>query len=275
MIRVASRFPMALPPPSDTSTALVTGASSGIGSDIARELAKRGHAVTLVARRKDRLDALAEELTAQHGVHADTIACDLSSGAARGRMIATANRRKREVEILVNNAGFGTAGRFQELDPETELSMVRTNVEAVVHLCATFIPGMVERGRGAVLNVASLAAFMPVPRQASYGATKAFVLNFSDAVSADLHGTGVTVTSLCPGPVPTEFGEVADVDEKLMDIPGVSVSPEDTAAAAVDGLEKGRRVVLPGAATKASALAGRLTPRFVALEVMRRFYPVR
>jgi short-subunit dehydrogenase len=266
---------MALPPPSDTSTALVTGASSGIGADIARELAKRGHAVTLVARRKGRLDALADELTAQHGVHADSIACDLSSAAARGRMLTTANRRKRDVEILVNNAGFGTAGRFQELDAEGELTMVRTNVEAVLHLCSAFVPGMVERGRGAILNVASLAAFMPIPRQATYGATKAFVLNFSDAIGADLHGTGVTVTSLCPGPVPTEFGEVADIDEKFMDLPGVSVSPEDTAAAAVDGLEKGRRVVLPGAATKASALAGKLTPRFVALEVMRRFYPVR
>jgi short-subunit dehydrogenase len=152
---------------------------------------------------------------------------------------------------------------------------VRTNVEAVVHLCSAFVPAMIERGRGAILNVASLAAFMPVPRQATYGATKAFVLSFSDALTADLHGTGVSVTSLCPGPVPTEFGDVADIDEKLMDIPGVSVSPQDTAAAAVDGLDKGRRVVLPGAATKASALAGRMTPRFVALELLRRFYPVK
>lgn len=266
---------MALPPPSDSSTCLITGASAGIGAEIARELAERGHGVTLVARRKDRLDALAEELAARHGIKADTVACDLSSAAARGRMLKTVKGRVRDVEVLVNNAGFGTGGLFQELDAETELSMVRTNVEAVVHLCTAFVPGMVERGRGAILNVASLAAFMPVPRQATYGATKAFVLSFSDAVSADLHGTGVSVTSLCPGPVPTEFGEVADIDEKLMDIPGVSVSPADTAAAAVEGMEKGRRVVLPGAATKASALAGRLTPRFVALEVMRRFYPVR
>jgi uncharacterized protein len=266
---------MALPPPSDSSTALVTGASAGIGAEIARELAKRGHGLTLVARRKERLEALAAELSAKHHINADTVACDLSSAAARGRMLKTIEGRGRDVDILINNAGFGTGGLFQDLDPEVELSMVRTNVEAVVHLSSAYVPGMVKRGHGAILNVASLAAFMPVPRQATYGASKAFVLNFSDAIGADLHGTGVTVTSLCPGPVPTEFGEVADIDEKLMDIPGVSVSPEDTAAAAVEGLEKGRRVVLPGAATKASALAGRLTPRFVALEVMRRFYPVK
>jgi short-subunit dehydrogenase len=266
---------MALPPPSDASTALVTGASAGIGAEIARGLAQRGHGLTLVARRKDRLDALATELTDRFAIQADTIACDLSSAAARGRMLKTVEGRGRDVEILINNAGFGTGGRFQELDADTELSMVRTNVEAVVHLCSAFVPAMIERGRGAILNVASLAAFMPVPRQATYGATKAFVLSFSDALTADLHGTGVSVTSLCPGPVPTEFGDVADIDEKLMDIPGVSVSPQDTAAAAVDGLDKGRRVVLPGAATKASALAGRMTPRFVALELLRRFYPVK
>ena len=266
---------MALPPPSEDLTCVVTGASAGIGTEIARQLAQRGHGVTLVARRKERLDALAEELADTYDVKADTVACDLSSASARGSMINTVRRRKRDVGVLVNNAGFGTGGRFQELDLDTELSMVRTNVEAVVQLCGAFVPEMIERGSGAILNVASLAAFMPVPRQATYGATKAFVLSFSDALSADLHGTGVSVTSLCPGPVPTEFGEVADIDEKFMDIPGVSVSPEDTAAAAVDGLEKGRRVVLPGTATKASALAGRLTPRFVALEVMRRFYPVR
>ena len=266
---------MALPPPSDSSTCLITGASAGIGAEIARELAKRGHGVTLVARRKDRLDALADELSSKHGIKADTVACDLSSATGRGRMLKTVNGRVRDVDVLVNNAGFGTGGLFQELDADTELSMVRTNVEAVVHLCTAFVPGMIERGHGAILNVASLAAFMPVPRQATYGASKAFVLSFSDAISADLRGTGVSVTSLCPGPVPTEFGDVADIDEKLMDIPGVSVSPEDTAAAAVEGMEKGRRVVLPGAATKASALAGRLTPRFVALEVMRRFYPVK
>jgi uncharacterized protein len=265
---------MALPPPSDTSTALITGASSGIGTEIARELASRGHGVTLVARRRERLEELADELKQNHGIRADTAVCDLSSAAARGRMVTMLKRRNRNVEILVNNAGFGSGGAFQDLDPEGELSMVRTNVEAVVHLCSVFVPRMVERGQGAVLNVASVAAFQPVPRQATYAATKAFVLSFTDSLSADLHGTGVTATSLCPGPVPTEFGEVAAIDENLMSIPGVSVSPEDVARNAVDGLDRGKRVVVPGPATRATALLGSMTPRWITLEAMRRFYPV-
>jgi uncharacterized protein len=265
---------MALPPPSDTTTALVTGASSGIGTEFARQLAERGYGVTLVARRRERLEELADELKQEYGIRADTAVCDLSSAAARGRMIAMLKRRNRNVEILVNNAGFGSGGRFHELDRDTELAMVRTNVEAVVHLCAEFVPRMVERGRGAVLNVASVAAFQPVPRQATYAASKAFVLSFTDGLSADLHGTGVTATSLCPGPVPTEFGEVASIDENLMNIPGVSVSPEDTARAAIDGMDGGKRVVVPGPATRATAILGRFAPRWLALETMRRFYPV-
>jgi uncharacterized protein len=265
---------MALPPPSDTTTALVTGASSGIGTEIARQLAERGYGVTLVARRRERLEELADELKQTYGIRADTAVCDLSSAAARGRMITTLKRRSRNVEILVNNAGFGSGGRFHELDPDGELSMVRTNVEAIVHLCSVFVPRSTMRGRGSVLNVASVAAFQPVPRQATYAATKAFVLSFTDGLSADLHGTGVTATSLCPGPVPTEFGEVASIDENLMNIPGVSVSPEDTARAAVEGMDAGKRVVIPGPATRATAIMGRFAPRWLTLETMRRFYPV-
>ncbi|MDQ3933813.1 MAG: SDR family oxidoreductase [Actinomycetota bacterium] len=265
---------MALPPPSDSSTALITGASSGIGTEFARQLAARGLNVTLVARRRERLESLAKELKEEHGVRADVSVCDLTSAAARGRMIGAVKRRGLDVEILVNNAGFGSGGRFHELDPDGELAMVRTNVEAVLHLCTEFVPPMVDRGRGAVLNVASVAAFQPVPRQATYAATKAFVLSFTDALSADLHGTGVTATSLCPGPVPTEFGEVAEIDENLLDLPGVSVSPEDTARAAIEGMDGGKRVVVPGPATKVTALVGRFAPRWLALETMRRFYPV-
>ncbi|HEX8067020.1 MAG TPA: SDR family oxidoreductase [Thermoleophilaceae bacterium] len=266
---------MSLPPPSDSSTCLITGASAGIGTELARQLAERGYGVTLVARRKDRLEGLASELSDRHGVKADTVACDLSSAAARGRMLATVERRGRTVEVLVNNAGFGTAGRFRELDADRELEMVRTNCEAVVHLCGTFVPDMARRGRGAVLNVASTAAFQPIPRQATYAATKALVLSFTDALSAELRGTGVTVTSLCPGPVPTEFAAVAGIEVgEDLNIPGATMSPADTAAAGIEGLEKGRRVVIPGPLNRAGAMAGRLTPRFVALEVLRRFYPV-
>ena len=265
---------MSLPPPSPSTTALITGASSGIGAEIARLLAERGHGVTLVARRRERLEQLATELSEAHEVRAEVETCDLADATARAKLIKSVEKRGLGVDILVNNAGFGSGGRFQDLDAETELEMVRTNVEAVVHLCSAFAPGMVRRSDGAILNVASVAAFQPVPRQATYGATKAFVLSFTDALTADLHGTGVTATSLCPGPVPTEFGEVAAIDENLMSIPGVSVSPADVARSAIDGLERGKRVVVPGPATRATAALSSMTPRWIVLEALRRFYPV-
>ena len=267
---------MALPPPSESSTCLVTGASSGIGAEIARELAGRGLGVTLVARREDRLRDLAEQIGREHGVRADVVAADVASEEGRASLIDAVRANGRDVEVLVNNAGFGSAGRFQSLDGERETLMVRTNCEGVVALCAAYVPEMTGRGRGAVLNVASIAAFQPVPYQATYSATKAFVLTFTEALSADLHGTGVTATALCPGPVPTEFGSNAGIDDGEWDgIPNfVLTSPEYNAAAAVNALEKGRRVVVPGPFNSASAAAGQYTPRSVLLGLVRRFYPV-
>lgn len=250
----------------------MTGASSGIGADIARELAKRGHGVTLVARREDRLKALADELAAT-GVRTEVIACDVSDEAALKRMIDTIAERGLEVEVLVNNAGYGSAGKFHKLDAAGEVAMVKTNCVAVTALCAEYVPKMVERGRGAVLNVGSTAGEQPLPRQATYSGTKAFVNTFSDALYGELHGTGVTVTSLRPGPVPTEFGDVAGINDEMA--PSFTVkTPEECAAAAVEGLEKGKRSVAPGAFAKVSTIAGRLTPRTVLLPLMKRIYPV-
>ena len=265
---------MSLPPSSESSTSLVTGASSGIGAAIARELAERGRGVTLVARRKDRLAALAAELTERHGIRAETVGCDLSSAAARKRMMKTVDDRGLEVDVLVNNAGFGSAGRFQALDADAELRMVRTNVEAVVDLCAYYVPRMVERRRGAVLNVASVAAYQPVPRQSTYAATKAFVLSFTEGLHVDLKGTGVTATALCPGPTRTEFGDAAGIREELFQIPGLVYSAEQMAAAGVKAMERGRRAVVPGATNLASAVGGRLMPRALVLPLIDRFYPV-
>jgi len=265
---------MALPPASDSSTCLGTGASSGIGAAIARVLAAGGRGVTLTARRKDRLEELAQELSERHGVHADTVACDVSNTAARGRMVQTVEQRGRVVEILINNAGFGSAGRFQDLDPEDEIRMVRTNVEAVVDLCGRYVPEMIDRGGGGILNVASTAAFQPIPRQSTYAATKAFVLSFTEALHQDLRGTGVTATALCPGPTKTEFAEVAGIDENLMEVPGLVYSAEQMARAGVSALERGRRTVVPGPTNRIGALAGRVSPRAVVLEVLDRFYPV-
>jgi short-subunit dehydrogenase len=265
---------MALPPPAESSTSLVTGASSGIGAEIARELARRGHGVTLMARREDRLRALADELQKAHGVRAEVIGCDVADVEARARAAREIEERGLAVEVLVNNAGFGSAGAFQDLDQEKELAMVRTNVEAVLAFCGMYVPAMVERGRGAVLNVASTAAFQPLPRQATYAASKAFVLSFTDGLHADLHGTGVTATALCPGPVPTEFGEAAGIDGELFEVPGAAKSPGQVAKMAVNGLAKGRRVVVPGLANRLGAVAGHYTPRSIVLPLLGRFYPV-
>jgi short-subunit dehydrogenase len=264
-----------LPPPAPSSTSLVTGASAGIGADIARELASRGHGVTLVARREDRLRELASELESQHGVRAEVVACDLSHYNARQRLIAELDERALTVEILVNNAGFGSAGIFQDLDQETERRMVRTNIDALHHLCSVYVPPMVRRGHGAVLNVASTAAFQPLPRQATYGATKAFVLSFTEALHSDLGGTGVTATALCPGPVKTEFVDVAGMGDAADGTPSfVWMSAEDTARAGVRGLERGKRVVVPGALNRATTISGQHTPRAVLLPIVRRFYPL-
>jgi short-subunit dehydrogenase len=265
---------MALPPPAEGSTCLVTGASSGIGAEIARELARRGHGVTLLARREDRLRELAAELSKANGIRAEVVGCDLTDEAARKRAASEIEQRGLVVDVLVNNAGFGSAGRFQEIDQENELAMVRTNVEAVVALCGIYVPAMVERGRGAVLNVASTAAFQPVPRQVTYAATKAFVLSFTDGLHADLHGTGVTATALCPGPVPTEFGGTAGIDDDLFEVPGAAKSPDHVAKVAVNAMDRGRRVAVPGIANRLGALAGQYTPRSIVLPLLGRFYPV-
>jgi short-subunit dehydrogenase len=264
---------MALPSPSPESTALVTGASSGIGADIARELAERGHGVTLVARREDRLTALAQEIESKLHVRTDVIGCDLSDTAARERLIGEIGARALDVSILVNNAGFGSAGPFQDLDLDQELRMVRTNVETVVHLCGVFVPPMIERGEGAVMNVASTAGFQPLPRQSTYSASKAFVLGFTEVLSSDLKGTGVTATALCPGPVRTEFvDQHPGFDVSSPDF--VWMSAEDCAKAAVKGLERGKRVVVPGVGNRIGTLAGQHAPRSVLLAAARRFYPL-
>lgn len=267
---------MALPPPSAESTCLVTGASSGIGAEIARALAKRGHGVTLVARRKERLAALAEELASAHGVRAETLESDLSDAGSRTQMLAQLAELGTRVEVLVNNAGYGSGGSFHRLDLDRETQMVRLNCEAVVALCGRFLPEMVERDRGAVLNVASVAGFQPLARQATYGASKAFVLSFTDALHGELSRTGVTATTLCPGATRTEFFDEAAIDEEATGLPDFMW--EDASVVAekgVEGLEKGRRVVVPGRANSVAAFSGQHVPRGALVRLADRFYPVK
>lgn len=251
-----------------TTTALVTGASSGIGVALAGELARRGHALILVARRADRLRDMADQINGEHGVHVEWIAADLTDAADRDRIPAEVAARGLVVDLLINDAGMGTSGRFFEIPIEKEIQMIRLNVEAMVALCGAFVPGMVERGHGGVLNVASVSGFMPVPQQATYSASKAFVLTFTEALTIDLHGTGVTATALCPGPVQTEFeGIIEGLPSALF------VEPERVAREAIDALERGRRSVVPGAFNKVNAVSGRYTPRRVFLPLARRFWP--
>lgn len=264
---------MALPEPSPDSTALVTGASSGFGVEIARELAKRGHGVTLVARREDLLRELADELTAEHGIRAEPLAADLAKAGRREDLTERIEDLGLTVEILVNNAGYGGFGPFVEQDRTRELGMVKLNVEAVVDLTGRYLPGMVERGRGAVLNVASTAAFQPMPDNATYAATKAFVLSHSEALHTELKGTGVTFTVVCPGPSKTGFPEAAGNAEAGSSAPEfIWTSPEEIAAQAISGAERGRRTVVPGWFNTASAIAGRHTPRAFLLPTIKKVW---
>lgn len=260
---------MSLPPPTADSTCIVTGASAGIGSEFARQLSSQGYNVTLVARREERLRELADELGTGASVHA----CDVTDPGARQALLDEIEASGRTVEVLINNAGFSTSGRFWTTERERELGMLRTNIEAVVDFCHALLPGMVERGRGAVLNVASTASFQPLPMQAGYAATKSFVLSFTESIHAELAGTGVAVTALCPGPVETEFMDVANLPDSEQ-LPAIFwSSPEEVARAGLKGLARNRRVVIPGALNRVGAVSGQHAPRSVVLRLAARLHP--
>jgi short-subunit dehydrogenase len=257
---------MGLPEPSEGSIAIVTGASSGIGTELARGLARRGWTVGLVARRRERLEQLAAELPTR----AEVLPCDLEDAAARDDLAQRIDALGLTVEVLCNNAGYGTYGDLVELDRERELAMVRANVEAVVDLAGRYLPGMAERGRGAVLNTASTAAFQPIPGNATYAASKAFVLSWTEAVHTELARRGVTVTALCPGPVKTEFQDVADAHDFAASLPKpLWVDSAKVAESGLRALERGARVATPGVGNRVSGRLSRLTPNAVVLRILR------
>lgn len=199
---------------------------------------------------------------------------DLGTSSGRDELAAALDDLGLTVEVLCNNAGFGSADPFVRLDRERELEMLAVNCEAVVDLCARYVPGMVDRGRGGVLNVASTAAFQPLPGQSTYAASKALVLSFTEALHQELGGAGVAVTALCPGPVRTEFADVAGIKEIEASTPSfLWASAESVAEAGVRSLEANDRVVIPGVVNRLTALAGQHTPRSVLLRGLARFYP--
>jgi uncharacterized protein len=265
---------LTIPEPAPSSAALITGASAGIGRAIASELAARGHGVVLVARRKDRLVEVAEELRKQYGIRAETVACDLAKAASRSRLRGRITELGLDIEILVNNAGFATNGPFYESDPDRELEQVRVLVEAGVALTSAFLPDMVERGRGAILNVCSTAAMQPLPYSAGYSAAKAYMLTFSEALHQEVRGRGVIVSALCPGPVYTDFWEISGWEvaggrsfETAVPRPAW-ISAEQAARAGVQGLESGDRVIVPGLGMRAAMEAARLVPHAVKLPAL-------
>jgi short-subunit dehydrogenase len=261
---------MALPPPTIDKTILVTGASAGIGTELARELARRSYNVVLVARRAERLDELAEELRLSHGVRADVEPCDLADAASRHDLVDRLRAGEREVVGVCNNAGLGSHAPLVGSDLERERQLLRVNVEALHHLTGVFLERMVEQGAGAILNVASIAAFQPLPGFATYAASKAFVQSFSEAVHTELAGTGVSVTCLCPGFTHTEFGAAMGKAEEEAAMPGFLFGEApDVARCGVEAMVAGRRSAIPGAINRASMLGGRIVPRSLLLPLVR------
>jgi short-subunit dehydrogenase len=262
---------MPLPPPAPNSTALVTGASAGIGEALARQLAERGHGVTLVARRQDRLEALARELAEAHGVRTEVIAADLSQAADRDRVAAEIERRGLTVEILVNNAGFGIYAPFASSDREDELRQVRLLVEAVVDFDGRYVPGMVERGRGAVINLASTAGFQPLPGNGTYAASKAFVLLHTESLHVEARPHGVSVTAVCPGPVATEFQAASEPAFTDRMPKAVWSNPERVARETLRAAERNKRTLIPGGLfVRLFFGPNRMAPSALALPVARR-----
>ena len=261
---------MALPPPTLDNTIVVTGASAGIGAELARQLAGRNYNLVLVARRDERLRELAEELRLSHGIHADVETCDLTDVQRRAELVERLRAGERAVAGVCNNAGFGTVATLLKSDLEREQQVVRLNVEAVHHLTGAFLEPMVERGAGAILNVASTAAFQPLPGFATYAASKAFVQSFSEAVHTELSGTGVSVTCLFPGFTHTEFGENAGAGEAEHAMPGfLFMEAAEVAQVGIDAMVAGRRTAIPGLRNRASMLGGRMAPRSVLLPIVR------
>lgn len=242
------------------STALVTGASSGIGESFARLLAAEGTDLIVVARDVDRLEALASELRGAHGVRVEVLASDLSAPVSREMVEHRLADRSRPVDLLINNAGFGTSGPFVDLPVAREEQQVQLNVVAVLRLTAAALAPMVERGRGTVVNVASVAAFVPVPGSATYAATKAFVCSFTDSLHDELAGTGVTATASIPGFTRTEFQARSDWAEQDNVPEAAWLSPDDVARATLDGAARGRARVVPGAGYKALVGMAQMLP---------------
>ena len=231
---------------STSRTALITGASSGIGAAFCRSLAAQGYNLVLVARREAQLRSLADELHRKFDVHARVFPADLSD-PTQVKRLETLIAEAGDLEILINNAGFGVPGKFAEIQAERNVEMIQVHVVATVCLCRAALPGMISRGRGSIINVSSVAAFMATPRNATYSATKAYLNVFSEGLQNELKGTGVRVQALCPGLTHTEFHDRPGYEDYKTKIPGfLWMSAEDVVRESLDAIKKNRVICVPG-----------------------------
>jgi short-subunit dehydrogenase len=255
---------------SKSSSAIITGASSGIGLELAKLLAADGNDLVLVARREKLLRDVADDLTRRYGIQASTVIADLGHPEGCSTVARHVETSGRVVTALVNNAGFGLLGPFAETPLERQLEMIDLNIAALTHLTRLLLPGMLSRRRGMILNVASTAAFQPGPLMSVYYASKAYVLSFSLALAVELEGSGVTVTTLCPGPTRTEFQEVAGMRGTLLANQGLAMSAERVARAGYRGMLHGKAIVTPGLLNRVMAVGTRLVPRMVAAKIAKK-----
>ncbi|MEZ0169872.1 SDR family NAD(P)-dependent oxidoreductase [Microvirga sp. TS319] len=246
--------------------AVITGASSGIGAEMARVFAARGYALVLAARRHERLEALGEEIQKNHGVPVEVMALDLEDRGAPQDLAEMLRDQGIRAHTLVNNAGFGLRGDFATLPFERQMAMIDLNVSAVTALCRLLLPGMLERGQGGILNVASTSAFQAGPHMAVYYATKAYVLSLSEALYEEAKARGVTVTALCPGSTESEFSATADVEYSRALRPSI-MSAAEVARIGVDGYEAGRAIVIPGRTNWIGALGSKFLPRAIVRKI--------
>jgi uncharacterized protein len=250
-------------------TALITGASNGIGYELTKLFAADGYNLVLVARSEKKMKELAADLQKQHGIQVTVLAKDLSEANSAADVYAELQQRGVHVDVLVNNAGYGSFGLFVDTDLDHELQMIRLNIETLTHLSKLFVRDMVQKRSGKILNIASTASFQPGPLMAVYYATKAYVLSFSEALANELQGTGVTVTALCPGATESGFQAKANMQNSKL-VQGAIMDAETVAIAGYRAMQKGQTVIIPGLQNRVMAMSVRFAPRKLITKVVRR-----
>ncbi|MEX0999954.1 MAG: SDR family oxidoreductase [Thermodesulfobacteriota bacterium] len=250
-------------------TVLITGASSGLGMELAKLFAADGSDLVLVARREERLIELADELKSEHGIEVHVLPKDLSKKSAPKEIFNHLNKEKIEIDVVVNNAGFGNKGHIADLDTDLQLDMIQVNLVALTHLTRLFITGIIERGYGGILNVGSLAGFQPGPNLAVYYATKAYVLSFTEALAEEISNPNIKISCLAPGPVKTEFGEKSDLEDSLLfKVSLMEMAP--VVKAGYEGFRKGQTIIIPGLKQQIVPFLNRFTPRLLVRKIAKK-----